>query len=142
MARFVDERARTTSLVLERIGQRMKVLPWVASTRICRRRSRRVASWGRFLARHHFSCVLDLSDFTLGEQRRFVAAFAEQLYQHNRTPLHLVIDEADEFAPQNPRGEQRVLGGHVARLVQRGRRRGFRVIMITQRPSRGCTRTC
>ena len=40
---------------------------------------------GGFLATHNFSCVLDLSDFTLGEQRRFVSALSEQLYQHNRT---------------------------------------------------------
>jgi len=50
--------------------------------------------------------VFDLSGFdTKSQQTRFVRAFAERLYRRksrNRSTLHLVIDEADEFAPQRP----------------------------------------
>jgi DNA helicase HerA-like ATPase len=46
------------------------------------------------------SCVLDLSSFRKGEQIRFMTDFAERLYRRNREPLHLMIDEADSFAPQ------------------------------------------
>jgi hypothetical protein len=35
-------------------------------------------------------------------RRRFMAAFAEALYETNEEPLHLVLDEADLWAPQRP----------------------------------------
>jgi len=83
------------------------------------------------------SFVLDLSGFdTKAEQTRFVTAFAERLYRRkaqNRTTLHLIVDEADEFAPQRPmRDEPRMLGAMEA-LVRRGRSRGLGVTLITQR---------
>lgn len=81
------------------------------------------------------SAVLDLSELLIGERHRFVEVFADALYRRNRTPLHLVIDEADEFCPQNPLPETRRMLHHVDRIVRRGRIRGFRVTMITQRPA-------
>jgi DNA helicase HerA-like ATPase len=48
------------------------------------------------------SVALDLSHLRKGEQTRFMMEFAEQLYHKNRQPLHLVLDEADAFAPQRP----------------------------------------
>jgi len=79
--------------------------------------------------------VVDLSGTTLGERHRFVERFAETLFRVNRGPLHLVIDEADEFAPQaGPPGTERMLGA-IDRIVRRGRIKGFRVLMITQRPA-------
>jgi hypothetical protein len=57
------------------------------------------------------SVVLDLSHFRKGEQTRLMTDFAERLYHKNRTPLHLVLDEADAFAPQRPlKGQERLLG--------------------------------
>lgn len=79
--------------------------------------------------------VLDLSLFRKGEQARFVTDFAERLYHKNREPLHLVVDEADLFAPQRPMpGEQRMLGA-MEDIVRRGRARGLGVTLITQRPA-------
>lgn len=79
--------------------------------------------------------VLDLSQFRKGEQRRFVEDFAEELYRKNRQPVHLVLDEADMFAPQRPMpGEQRMLGA-IEDLVRRGRARGIGLTLITQRPA-------
>jgi hypothetical protein len=46
-----------------------------------------------------------------------------------------VIDEADEFCPQNPMPETKRMLHHVDRIVRRGRIRGFRVMLITQRPA-------
>src|SRR5574341_490489 len=76
------------------------------------------------------SFVLDLSSFdTKGEQTRFVRAFAERLYRRksqNRETLHLVIDEADEFAPQRPLGkDEPFMLGAVESIVRRGRSRGL-----------------
>jgi hypothetical protein len=82
------------------------------------------------------SLVLDLSDFSKTEQRRFVTDFAERLYTRkarNRALLHLVLEEADEFAPQRvSAGDARMVGA-IEQLVRRGRGRGIGLTMITQR---------
>jgi len=79
------------------------------------------------------SAVLDLSRLRKGEQARFMETFAERLYQRNRQALHLVLDEADAFAPQRPMpGEQRLLGA-IEDLVRRGRARGIGLTLVTQR---------
>ena len=85
------------------------------------------------VAKEHLSVVLDVSGFSKGDRKRFVESFAETLYRKNREPLHLVLEEADLFAPQRPQpGEQRMLGA-VEDLVRRGRARGIGVTLITQR---------
>lgn len=85
------------------------------------------------IAREHLSVVLDVSLFSKGERKRFVEAFAQELYRKNRDPMHLVLEEADLFAPQRPQpGEQPMLGA-VEDLVRRGRARGIGVTLITQR---------
>ncbi len=80
------------------------------------------------------SVVLDLSAFRKAEQVRFMTAFAERPYHRNREPLHIVLDEADMFAPQKPMGQQtpRMLGA-VEDLVRRGRARGLGLTLVTQR---------
>lgn len=79
------------------------------------------------------SVILDLSRFRKGEQTRFMTDFAERLYHRNRQPIHLMMDEADAFAPQRPmKGEERMLGA-VEDLVRRGRARGIGLTLITQR---------
>lgn len=79
------------------------------------------------------SVVLDLSRFRKGEQTRFMTDFCERLYHKNRAPLHIVLDEADAFAPQRPmKGQERLLGA-VEDIVRRGRARGLGVTLVTQR---------
>ena len=79
--------------------------------------------------------VLDLSALSISAQHRFMERYLEELYRVNKGALHLVIDEADEFAPQNAQpGTERVLGA-TARIVQRGRIKGFRAMLISQRPA-------
>lgn len=87
----------------------------------------------RMVVEERLSVVLDLSKFRKGEAVQFMTAFSETLYHRNREPLHLMLDEADAFAPQRPMpGEQRLLGA-VEDLVRRGRARGIGVTLITQR---------
>jgi hypothetical protein len=81
------------------------------------------------------SLVIDLSLMRKGEQKRFMIDFAETLYHKNRTALHLVLDEADEFAPQRPMGDDARMLGAIEDLVRRGRARGIGVTLITQRPA-------
>lgn len=81
------------------------------------------------------SVVIDLSLFRKGEQVKFMTDFAETLYRRNRAALHLIVDEADAFAPQRAMpGQQRMLGA-MEDLVRRGRARGIGVTLITQRPA-------
>ncbi len=81
------------------------------------------------------SAVVDTSGFTMGERRRFYGAFLAGLHHENRAALHLVVDEADELAPQRPLPDQTTVLHEMDRIVRRGRARGFRVLMITQRPA-------
>ncbi len=79
------------------------------------------------------SVILDMSRLSKSMTTRFMADFAERLYQRNRSPLHLILDEADAFAPQKPQsGQERMLGA-IDDIVRRGRTRGLGVTLITQR---------
>ena len=82
------------------------------------------------------SCVLDVSEFSEGDKVRFLIDFAERLYRRSGqepSPLHLFLEEADDYAPQRPQRDQARLLGAWQRVVRRGRARGLGITMITQR---------
>ena len=80
--------------------------------------------------------VIDFRGFhTKSEQFRFSLDFLTRLYEANREVLHVVIDEADELAPQKPFGEETRVLRAVEVLVRRGRARGLGCTLITQRPA-------
>lgn len=92
----------------------------------------------------HLSVVLDLSMFeTDADKLRFVTAFLKQIFKRKmqaakRTGLHIIIDEADEFAPQPGGGmsldnEQKFAVAAVKRIVLRGRAFGLGTTLIAQR---------
>ena len=94
------------------------------------------AALGRLIAGQALACVVDLSELgSNAARRRFMAAFAEALYEANEEPLHLVLDEADLWAPQRPIKGWEGLLGHIEEIVRRGRVRGFIPWLITQRPA-------
>jgi DNA helicase HerA-like ATPase len=70
------------------------------------------------VANEDLSLVIDLGLMRKGEQRRFVTAFAETLYHRNRRARHIILDEADAFAPQRPLPGQQVMLGAVEDLVR------------------------
>lgn len=87
--------------------------------------------------------VIDFSLFESGEaERHFAVDFAERLYRYKGHagkdfPLHLFVDEADRFIPQQMRrgsGETspRLLGAFEA-IVRRGGLRGLGTTLISQR---------
>jgi len=87
------------------------------------------------IAEREVQCIIDLSDMTNAAKIRFMTPFLEHLYRKNRAALHLVVDEADEIAAQRlADGEQRMFGAF-DKIVRRGRVKGFRPLMITQRPA-------
>lgn len=87
------------------------------------------------LATREVQAIIDISNMSGGEKVRFLTAFLTKLYVLNRAALHLVLDEADEVAPQNPMPDEKQLSGIFDKIVRRGRVRGFRPLMITQRPA-------
>lgn len=87
------------------------------------------------LAVRDVQAIIDTSEMTGGEKTRFLTSFLQKLYALNKASLHLIVDEADEVIPQNPMPEERRLSGAFDKIVRRGRIKGFRPLMITQRPA-------
>lgn len=80
------------------------------------------------------TCVLDLSSFeSEGAKKTFLTAFARRLYQRNEHPLHLFLEEADDYIPQRPQRDEFELLRAMENIVRRGRARGLGMTLITQR---------
>lgn len=79
------------------------------------------------------SCVVDVSQLSKGDWRRFVRDFCRTLYEINRTPRHVFIEEAAEFVPQRLRPDLMETFEAVERLVRLGRNRGLGATLISQR---------
>lgn len=79
------------------------------------------------------TCVLDVSEMSKADQRRFLIDFADRLYRTNAEPLHVFCEEADEYIPQRVMGENAKLVGVFETLVKRGGFRGIGTTLITQR---------
>ena len=91
---------------------------------------------GHLVGTHALACVVDVSDLGSAAVRRaFMTAFTEALYDSNTESLHLVLDEADLWAPQRVPQDGYDLLGRVEEIVRRGRVRGFVPWLITQRPA-------
>ncbi len=94
------------------------------------------AALGQLVGTRPMACVVDVSDLGSAAARRaFMTAFTEALYGANTEPLHLVLDEADLWAPQRVQQDGFDLLGRVEEIVRRGRVRGFVPWLITQRPA-------
>jgi len=86
------------------------------------------------------SCIVDLSELpTKAAERRFMVAFLTALYANTdgrkRDPYHLMVDEADRYAPQKPQAGDETLLNRMEEIVRRGRVRGFIPWLVTQRPA-------
>lgn len=85
------------------------------------------------------SFVLDLSQFSLGDRKRFATAFGEQLWVRQKglkdpRPIHIVLEEAQLFLPQAIfKGDERMVGIWTE-IVRLGRNCGIGVTLISQRP--------
>lgn len=94
---------------------------------------------GQAVAQSHESVIVSLSEIDTDEaRRRFARAFFDALHRFNRAPINLVIDEADFYAPQQPLKESNAsfVLNRVKEIAARGRMRGFRAWVITQRPAK------
>lgn len=86
---------------------------------------------------HGSSMVLDVSQMTDADRRRFAQPFAERFFQRKKaapSAVHLVLEECQEFVAQNPQaGEERMLH-EFQRISKLGRNFGIGVSLISQRP--------
>lgn len=77
--------------------------------------------------------ILDMSAMSKTKARAFTTAFAERLYQRNRDPLHVVIEEADVLIPQRASADTARLLGAMEDIAKRGRSRGLGLTLCSQR---------
>lgn len=79
------------------------------------------------------TCVLDVSEMSKAEQRRFLGDFATRLYKRNREPRMVIAEEADEYLPQRVTAGDARLVGAWENLIKRGGFRGLGVCLLSQR---------
>lgn len=84
------------------------------------------------------SAVIDVSQFEHdSEKARFSAAFAARFYFRKKakpSPVHLFLEEGQEFLPQNPQSVETTMQHHFVRMSKIGRNFGIGISIITQRP--------
>lgn len=84
----------------------------------------------------HLSMILSIAHFgSRSQERRFAMDFFDQLYRRNSELVHLLVDEADLFAPQKPQSGDQPLLGVTENIVRRGRNKGIGITLGTQRPA-------
>lgn len=91
----------------------------------------------KVLASEPISAILDVSEMRKAERQRFAAQFAEEFYhlkKTRRTPVHLFLEEAQLFVPQNVAGDSAAMVGAFEDIVRLGRNYGIGTSMISQRP--------
>lgn len=85
----------------------------------------------------NISTVLDVSQFTRGEQVRFCLAFAQQFFQRKKaapSAVHLFLEECQEVLPQNAGPNEAEMLGAFERVWKLGRNFGIGGSLISQRP--------
>ncbi len=95
---------------------------------------------GRLFARMvnetNISVLFDLSQMEMEDMIEFVSKFLKETFQITKTPTHIILEEADMFAPQRSvTSNQKYSSAAVDSIVRRGRGRGLGMTMITQRPA-------
>jgi hypothetical protein len=83
------------------------------------------------------SIVLDVSQMLDSERTRFATAFAQRFFQRKKaapSAVHLVLEECQDFVPENNQhGEERMLH-EFQRIAKQGRSFGIGVSFLSQRP--------
>lgn len=80
--------------------------------------------------------IVDVSDFTGGEMRRFVTEFAVELLRLKKkhpSPVMVVWEECQDIVPQRVMGETAKMVGAVEKLIKKGRNYGVGTVLISQR---------
>lgn len=84
------------------------------------------------------SAVLDVSQFESDAQKaRFAKDFATRFFFRKKSSpsaVHLFLEEAQEFVPQNPQRDEALMLHAFHRIAKLGRNFGIGATLITQRP--------
>lgn len=85
------------------------------------------------------SLVLDISQFSLADRRRFATSFGERLWKRKKgeshpSPIMLVIEESQLIVPQNVGKDEARMVGIYEEIIRLGRNYGIGAMMISQRP--------
>lgn len=88
------------------------------------------------------SLILDVSQFSLSDRKRFATAFGERLWRRKKgeshpSPLMLVIEESQLIVPQftgKGGGDEARMLGIYEEIIRLGRNYGIGCTMISQRP--------
>lgn len=88
------------------------------------------------------SLILDVSQFSLSDRKRFATAFGERLWRNKKaeeypSPLMLVLEESQLIVPQfigTAGGDTARMLGIYEEIIRLGRNYGIGVTMISQRP--------
>lgn len=87
-----------------------------------------------------YSVIVDLQGLSVADVERFCAPFLRVIRRHkeaNPGPILVVVDEADELAPEDQRDRLHVIETYrlVVWMVKRGGFAGIGTLCITQRPA-------
>lgn len=101
------------------------------------------ALMAELILNEQISAIISTKHLSDGHRFRFAYDFCDHLYKHCEEPMHLFIDEADQFAPQekNPRIQkgdtisEAMMLNLVRRVIKQGRTSGLGVSLITQSPA-------
>lgn len=95
------------------------------------------AAVAEIVLRDIVTCIIDLSGFRNGaDQRIFMEGFIGGLRGKPKGTLNLIVDEADEFAPETVQDKVgNRLKEDMVWIAKRGRMSGFILHIITQRPA-------
>jgi hypothetical protein len=91
----------------------------------------------RLIIARNMSAIVDVSLLlkkSHAAARRFMRPFVAALKDAPTAARYLVMDEVDEFMPENANGDVAQLFGDLKWIVRRGRSEGWRMLMVTQRP--------
>jgi hypothetical protein len=93
----------------------------------------------RMIVEDRVSMLIDLAELRKEKVPVFMSALLETLYrlkakEQYRTPMMLIIDEADAIAPQKAwKGHEERMLGAAEDIVRRGGQRGIGITLVTQR---------
>lgn len=90
----------------------------------------------RAIVERRFCFILDFSIMSKSAMKRFLIAFLSEFYRLNEEPFHLICDEADRYAPQQPMGDEIALVAAMDDIVSRGGIKGIGVSIVSQRSAK------
>lgn len=89
------------------------------------------------------SAIISTKHLSDGQRFRFTYDFCDYTYKHCSEPVHMFLDEADQFAPQEKqfkiqKGDtisEAMMLSLVRRVIKQGRTSGLGISLITQSPA-------